>query len=202
METERFEDYYECLQVSPNADFETIQRVFRLLARRYHPDNSSGSADRFNQVVEAYRVLSDPEKRAAYDATYSRSHLLKWRSYVENSTADGVDADRRMQQAILTILYRARRHDALNPGVGAIYLENMLGSSEEQMRFHLWYMQGKDWLARTDDGKLAITVAGVDALQNQWAEAGREMNRPLLEAFSKSGVNPQDFPGNQQARTA
>lgn len=182
MEVERFEDYYECLQVSPNADLETIQRVFRLLARRYHPDNPSGSADRFNQVVEAYRVLSDPEKRAVYDATYTRGHVLKWRSFVENSNAEGFGVDRRMQQAILTILYWARRHDAMKPGVGTIYLENMLGCPEQHMNYHVWYLKGRGWLVRADDGKLAITVTGVDALQNQWSEMNEEQERPLIEA--------------------
>ena len=55
-------DYYEVLQISVNADAELIQRVFRLLARRYHPDNlSSGNATVFRQLHEAYSVLSDVE---------------------------------------------------------------------------------------------------------------------------------------------
>ena len=60
-------DYYEVLQVSSNADAELIQRVFRLLARRYHPDNQrTGNATLFRRLHEAYTVLSDPEKRAQY----------------------------------------------------------------------------------------------------------------------------------------
>ena len=47
-------DHYEVLQVSPRADRETIQRVFRYLAKRYHPDNrDSGDPDRFKQLLEA-----------------------------------------------------------------------------------------------------------------------------------------------------
>jgi len=56
-----FNDYYEVLQVSPNAQQETIQRVYRMLAQHYHPDNTeTGDAETFNDVLEAYRVLSDP----------------------------------------------------------------------------------------------------------------------------------------------
>ena len=63
-----FVDYYEVLQISPNAQPETIQRVYRLLAQLYHPDNKeTGDQALFEQVLQAYRVLSDPEKRAAYD---------------------------------------------------------------------------------------------------------------------------------------
>jgi hypothetical protein len=62
------QDYYEVLQVSRRADFDTIRRVFHVLAQRYHPDNrETGNAERFRDVMQAYSVLSDPERRAAHD---------------------------------------------------------------------------------------------------------------------------------------
>src|ERR1019366_4653338 len=62
-------DYYEVLQLSRNAHPETIQRVFRILAGRYHPDNiETGNPELFREVVEAARVLTDPQLRAGYDA--------------------------------------------------------------------------------------------------------------------------------------
>src|ERR1041385_3815189 len=61
-------DYYEVLQISPNAELDTIQRVYRLLAQRFHPDNqATGDADKFRLLTDAYTVLGDPEKRARYD---------------------------------------------------------------------------------------------------------------------------------------
>jgi DnaJ-class molecular chaperone len=58
-----FIDYYELLQLSSNADTDTIERVFRHLARKLHPDNKeSGDTDRFLLIVEAHRILSDPEE--------------------------------------------------------------------------------------------------------------------------------------------
>src|SRR4051794_41349659 len=58
-------DYYEALQISPNADPDTIQRVFRLLAQRFHPDNQeTGDEGRFRLLHEAYLTLNDPERRA------------------------------------------------------------------------------------------------------------------------------------------
>jgi len=62
-------DYYEILGVSKNASPEDIKSAFRQLARKYHPDiNKESNAEAvFKEINEAYGVLSDPEKRAAYD---------------------------------------------------------------------------------------------------------------------------------------
>jgi curved DNA-binding protein CbpA len=70
-------DYYEDLQVSSNADIETIERVYRLLAKRYHPDNNgSGNTEKFTRITEAYKVLTDPEKRAAFDVKYEKERFM------------------------------------------------------------------------------------------------------------------------------
>jgi molecular chaperone DnaJ len=62
-------DYYEILGVSKSASQEELKSAFRRLARQYHPDvnNASDSEERFKELNEAYAVLSDSEKRAAYD---------------------------------------------------------------------------------------------------------------------------------------
>src|SRR4051794_41853620 len=73
MTDERGVDYYEVLQVNPTAELDTIHRVYRLLAQRFHPDNKeTGSESRFREISEAYTVLSNPEKRARYDVTYQQ----------------------------------------------------------------------------------------------------------------------------------
>jgi curved DNA-binding protein len=65
----QFKDYYETLGVTRAADADTVKRAYRKLARKYHPDVSKekNAEDRFKDVQEAYEVLKDPEKRAAYD---------------------------------------------------------------------------------------------------------------------------------------
>ncbi|MEE8346058.1 MAG: molecular chaperone DnaJ [Dehalococcoidia bacterium] len=62
-------DYYEVLGLSRGASTEEIKKAFRRLAMRYHPDRNKedGAEARFKEIGEAYEVVSDPEKRAAYD---------------------------------------------------------------------------------------------------------------------------------------
>jgi molecular chaperone DnaJ len=63
-------DYYEVLGVSRDADAKAIKDAFRQLALRYHPDRSKepSAEEKFKEIAEAYAVLSDPKKRANYDA--------------------------------------------------------------------------------------------------------------------------------------
>lgn len=64
-----FKDYYEIMGVAKDATQDNIKRSYRKLARKYHPDVSDDpkAEERFKEVGEAYEVLKDPEKRAAYD---------------------------------------------------------------------------------------------------------------------------------------
>ena len=64
-----FRDYYEVIGVARDATQDEIKRTYRKLARKYHPDvsDNSDAEERFKELGEAYAVLKDPEKRAAYD---------------------------------------------------------------------------------------------------------------------------------------
>src|SRR6185503_12124602 len=107
MEEENGIDYYDILQVSTNAEPETINRVFRLLAQRFHPDNQqTGDENRFRKILEAYSVLSDPELRAQYDVNHDAQKKDRWRLV---ASGDQIENDFQMEQlsrlAILEALY-------------------------------------------------------------------------------------------------
>lgn len=69
-----FKDYYQIMGVARDATQDDVKRAYRKLARKYHPDVSkeSNAEERFKEVGEAYEVLKDPEKRAAYDQLGAR----------------------------------------------------------------------------------------------------------------------------------
>jgi curved DNA-binding protein len=74
-----FKDYYKILGVDKNATKDDIKKVFRRLAKKYHPDKNPGdkaSEEKFKEVTEANEVLSDPEKRKKYDQLGSN-----WKQY-------------------------------------------------------------------------------------------------------------------------
>ena len=180
-------DHYEVLQVSPRADHETIQRVFRHLAKRFHPDNTdSGDPDRFKVVMEAFRVLSHPNLRAKYDADYEQVRETRWRIFDQETSVNDVAADRRIRVAALSLLYTARRNDPDRPGIGVVELERILGCPEEHMKFHLWYLRENGWIQRTESGAFAITATGVDRVLDLGGPAKNGV--PLLEAGDEPAV--------------
>ena len=69
-----YKDYYKVMGVARDASADDIKRAYRRLARKYHPDVSKepDAEARFKEIGEAYEVLRDPEKRAAYDALGTR----------------------------------------------------------------------------------------------------------------------------------
>jgi curved DNA-binding protein len=74
-----FKDYYQTLGVPPEADAKAIQKAFRQLARKVHPDVNPGNKDaeeKFKTINEAYQVLSDVEQRKKYDQL--RAQYQQW----------------------------------------------------------------------------------------------------------------------------
>jgi curved DNA-binding protein CbpA len=163
-----FTDYYEIMEISPNANSETIDRVFRYLALRYHPDNlETGDTRRFSEIVDAHNTLRDPVKRAQYDIQHKNHSDFRWKLAEEASDSKGLDRDVAIQNKLLSILYIRRRQNINDPGIGNAVLEQLLGCPREHLEFHLWYLKEKRLIARLEDGMLAITVEGVDHLNSE-----------------------------------
>lgn len=161
-------DYYEVLQISPNADPDTVHRVYRLLAQRFHPDNqSTGDSEKFRTLTEAYQVLGDPEQRAQYDVNRpeqqkERSRLI---SHAVRAVND-VQGEQLLRLTILELLYARRRTDPQAPGIFYGDLEGLVGFPQEHIDFALWYLAQRKYVDRSDGSKIAITADGVDHLES------------------------------------
>ena len=193
-------DYYEDLQVSSNADLETIERVYRLLAKRYHPDNNgSGNTEKFNIITTAYRELSDPEKRAAFDVKYEKERARQFKNISEASCSEGFETDQRIRHSILSILYVEIRKDPSHPGIGLWQLEKFVGWPEKILEFHTWYLKEKGWIKFTDTGGYAITASGVDVVEENELTLGKDRLLTYNDGLSKSS---KDFEGSDNNSVA
>ncbi len=166
MEERAFVDYYEALQLSPNADTETVQRVFRLLAQRFHPDNpESGDGEMFRRISEAHGVLTDAEKRAAYDNLYRATRGRHWKIFEQPKAAQGMQAEKRKRTAILSLLYTKRMTESEKPHLTLMELEELLAVPREHLEFGLWFLREAQCIIRSDNARYTITVKGVETLE-------------------------------------
>src|ERR1700691_3278176 len=166
MHAPTFVDLYEALQISPNADPETIHRVYRILAQRFHPDNQeTGSNEIFQNLTYAYHTLADPEKRAAYDAQHRDARRLTWRIFDQSTAPMGVDGERRKREGVLTLLYRKRVAQPEQPFLMLKEMEELLGVPKEHLEFTVWYLRESQLIQRADNGRFTITLKGVDAAE-------------------------------------
>jgi curved DNA-binding protein CbpA len=91
-------DYYELLQVSVNADTEIIKAAYRRLAFRYHPDRNPGNETARRMMVllnEARDILTDPQRRAAYDEARRTDQATKERREERSEQADAQEPSER-----------------------------------------------------------------------------------------------------------
>lgn len=163
-----FVDYYELLQLSPNADTDTVQRVFRLLAQRYHPDNKdTGNEPVFQQLLKAYHTLSDAASRAAYDAAHRQQSRLNWKTFDQNDEPNSAASERKKREGILGILYRKRQFSPSQPGMNVREMEDVLGIAREHLEFALWFLKEKGDLRSGDNGRFMITIQGCLTYEGQ-----------------------------------
>jgi curved DNA-binding protein CbpA len=172
------QDYYEILQISPNAEPDTVHRVYRLLAQRFHPDNAeTGDEGRFRQLAEAYQVLGDPERRAQYDVIHTNLKKERWRLISANeSAADDFESEQLARLMVLELLYVRRRTDFTDPGLSVFDLESLTGRAREHLQFTIWFLTQKKYVSRADNGVATITADGVEYLEKT-SDAGARQRR-------------------------
>jgi len=172
MGSDKTVDYYEVLQVSSSADPETIHRVYRYLAQRFHPDNrETGSDERFREVHQAYTILSDAEQRARYDVLHQQARQDRFKLV---ATAGDVRNDFEMEQMVrltlLEALYTRRRMEPSSPAIWMGDLEGLIGRPREHLEFTVWFLSQKKFVTRDDNARLQITADGVEHLEQNYRE--------------------------------
>jgi curved DNA-binding protein CbpA len=165
-------DYYEVLQLSSSADPDTIHRVYRLLAQRFHPDNAeTGNEAQFRLLSEAYHVISDPERRAQYDAVHARQQQQRWRLVASAANSENdFEKEQLVRLTVLEVLYTRRRLEPDSPGQTPADLETLIGTAREHLEFAIWYLGQKKFVTRSDNSTLMITAEGVEFLEANYRE--------------------------------
>ncbi|MGD0220934.1 MAG: J domain-containing protein [Terriglobia bacterium] len=178
-------DYYEFLQISPNAQPGTIHRVYTFLASRLHPDNpDTGDAEKFILLRQAYDVLSDPERRAQYDATYKKDAPQPPPLSNSIDFMDSIDGELNRRLAVLALLYIKRRINPYTPEVSLGEVESRMGFPRDYLQFTMWYLRNKNYISVADNSDFTLTAVGVD-----FVESNRE-HVPILNKLLTTGGRP------------
>ena len=171
-------DHYQVLQVSRQADTDTIRRVFHILAQRYHPDNRETG----NRKGSARLSKRTPSCAIPRNARLTNVFLhgkdkggFKIFDTLENS--EGVRAEIRKREGILRLLYGKRLTDPHKPAMRAREFTEMLACPLEHLEFALWMLREQRLIIRSDNNHFEITWQGVQAFE---AEQGNYAKKSLI----------------------
>ena len=187
-------DYYEVLQLSSKADFETIERVYRIMAKRFHPDNTeSGDQERFLLLSEAHRVLSDPHTRASYDRVRQAETPRPLPTFQTRAFVDEKEGEVNRRLGVLCLLYSQRRRDPEHPSISMLELEELMAIPREYLEFTLWYLKAKKYLEMNDGADFSLTADGVDFVEEH-APAHALIRKLLQDAGGMPATGPAMAP--------
>jgi len=174
-----FVDHYRVLGVPPDCSGRTIEVAYRELAKRYHPDHPGTSdVEKFSQVIAAYRAVKSSKERARYNQRYSKVTGFVF-SFLDEELEPIREAltDAAAHEKILSVLYKRRRESAREAGIGHYVLHQELGCTDEAFEFFIWYLKEKGFVEITEQGMVAITIAGIDHVISTSKAAAREKSR-------------------------
>ena len=188
-------DYYEILQLSPKADQETIHRVYRIMAARFHPDNpDSGDKERFLLLSEAYKVVSDPLRRSEYDQVRGTDQHRPLPLFQARAFVDEKEGEINRRLGVLCLLYAQRRRNPDHPTITLMELEEMMSIPRDYLEFTLWYLKQKQYVEMTQGADYCLTAAGVDFVEEH--TPAQDILRKLLTGGGSRATQtrpPQDF---------
>jgi len=200
VERKQVQDLYDLLQVSPRAHPLILTKAFRLLAALYHPDNrQTGDEEIFKKISQAYEILCDPMRRAAYDKeTFESAEPTNGpaptiqSAPLAASNGHGVD-ELELRALILRAFYDVRRGRPYKPSLSLLAISELVGCTVEALQYTLWYLRGKRFIETTEDSEVAITVDGVDYVEANGLDAHgsrghQRIGTPLALPFDRNVV--------------
>jgi hypothetical protein len=175
-------DYYSFLQVNPKADWGTIHRVYRIMASRFHPDNpETGDPEKFLILQAAFKTLSDPKLRAAYDASLQSREPGTLPIFELSEFVNGIEGESNRRLGVLSLLYNRRRTSPQSPGISLFDLEKRMGMPREYLEFTTWYLKSKQYITQGDNSEFALTALGVDFVESN------STTTPILQRLLSAG---------------
>ena len=180
--TAKYQDYYRILGLERGADEAEIKRAFRKLARQYHPDATKGNKlleTKFKDLNEAYEVLSDPDKRARYDALQHDT----FRNFT--NVRDAMRAETERQAAARSAAEAADDKGADATGSGfSEFFDSLFGSKRPTF--------GKKKAQRGDDRQVPVEILLSEAFTGtrKSVNAEREETCSACNGFGQQAGSP------------
>jgi curved DNA-binding protein CbpA len=181
----KFQDHYIVLGVEPNADSAAIQAAYAKLTEKH-----AGDKGKLDTLTQAFEVLSDPALRESFDQVKGVDKEGGNPKFSGAEFFDALEQSAGLRAAVLCILYDRMRVKSFKPSLSMRNLEGMLHVKGEALNFGLWYLKKRGFVFNDDKSSLAITVEGMDYL---------EQNRPSADVVMhfikpESLANPAKAP--------
>ena len=135
----------------------------------------------FREITEAYHILSNPEKRAQYDATSQKRRKDRWRLVTEGARRRTISNSSKPYDSLcLSALYTKRRVEPEKPRYFLRELERMIGRPREHLEFTIWFLNQKK-LINTDDSRMYLTADGAEYLEDAYRSNHPTKTPPVIK---------------------
>lgn len=161
-----FTDFYSLMRLPVDAEVDTIERVYQLLAARFDPSQpASGDAELFALLQQARQVLTDPKTRADYDARFASQEAVPIPLFATGEFGAGETGERNRRLGLLCVLYHWRRKDHEKAGLSLLFLESITTLPREHLIFSLSYLREKEYVLVDQLSNFGITAKGMDYVE-------------------------------------
>lgn len=159
-------------------DRDRIERLYRALSFRYHPDNrDTGDSEIFLSIRETYRIAF-----GARHANHAAADETSAGNSQNEPNKSRTERDRR--RSVLALLYRKRMTDCGDASLSLHDLAAAVGVASTELTFTLWYLREKGHVMPNDSCAYAITVNGVDSYEEAGGDDTFSRNLPVTDSCS------------------